>query len=393
VKSRLVPTLIVVSAAVGLVAGCSSLSGTTETPVASSGSTASTATASAAVDATGGLKEAQAAVAAALQRPQPVDLPVLSSRPEGGKHITFVTCPLPTCAAAEGGAVSAGKVLGWTVDVVQGGLDPIAQNAAWNEAIQGKPDAIVAITAVPYSALADPMAAAKAAGIPVVTLAGDKGVTGPVISALISPESTIPAGKIIADWAAVDSNGAANIALFSDPANLSFTSAADSFQAELKRVCPGCVSEVVDINSADIGTKIPTQVVSYVQAHPDVKYIGFTLLGADLGVPEALAAAGQGDSVKVFGRATTTANQANIAKGTEAMGLAEQNLTNGWVAIDALARHFVGDPLDPCCLTPGFATQILNKENVTEALGGDTSNLWDPPELEATFKRIWRLTS
>ena len=81
-------------------------------------------------------------------------------------------------------------------------------------------------------------------------------------------------------------------------------------------LCPGCEYNQLDIGLANLNGA-PDQVVSFLRAHPDTKYIIQSTDSVFLGVPVALKAAGLND-IKIFGEGPTTAVQANIASGVQA---------------------------------------------------------------------------
>ena len=384
-KHRLASLAALAVSAVSIAACGSSTSST------SSGASSSVTSAAAANSGgSSGLAAAEAAVATATKAPAPINRPVLTKKPPAGKSIVYVSCPVQTCTAVQKGLVAGTKALGWKLTVIQGGIDPQTQNAGWTQAVQAKPDGIVGITTVPYAALSQPFAAAAAAKIPIVTIAGDGVPHGSVISNLVSPKAESVMGTVMADWVAVDSKGKANVALFNDPSNPSFNATTAAYKAELAKVCSGCKVSVVKYSTLDIGKNVPGQVVSYVQQNPNVNYVGFTLGDAAIGVPQALQAAGLSGKVKIFSRAAVPPNTADIAKGLEAMSVGEELTSLSWESLDSLARHFVGDSVSACCGLPAIEHQILTKANVS-TLGASPAAIWQVPEVPQTFAKIWHL--
>ena len=62
---------------------------------------------------------------------------------------------------------------------------------------------------------------------------------------------------------------------------------------------------------------------------------------------------------------------------------------NSWQAIDAFARHFVGDPVDPA---PPLEAMIITKQNAkSEYKGEDDWDFAGPRNYEAGFKKLWHV--
>ncbi len=70
-------------------------------------------------------------------------------------------------------------------------------------------------------------------------------------------------------------------------------------QDELTKLCPDCKLSVKEINPADAGTKLPSQIVTELQREPDVNYIVPAWSDGAIGVPQALKSAGLTDKVKM----------------------------------------------------------------------------------------------
>lgn len=378
--------VVAVAASALAVAGCGS-----DDPSSTPASTSADATTAAAP----GLEAAQAALTTAMEPPTPIELPALSKTPPTGKKVVYVTCPTESCSTVAKDLEESAKVLGWTVATVQGGITPESQVDGLRQAVQDKPDAIVMVTVVPGEVLAKPLGEAKAAGVPVVTIASSDlkpGAPGPgeaVIAAVgVGPQLDEHVGKTMANWVTVDSKGSGKVAFFNLPGQPSANAGHEAFAAELAKACEGCSLDTQTYSLADVGKKLPGQVVSYVQQHPDTEYVGIALGSTAVGVSAALKSAGLDTKVKLFSRNGSVANQQAIASGGEAMTIVEELQEAAWRANDAIARHALGDALDPCCVQPLAKSQLLTKENL-----GDPNEKWHAPKLRESFTETWQLDS
>ena len=140
------------------------------------------------------------------------------------------------------------------------------------------------------------------------------------------------------------------------------TAAGQSVKKTYNELCPGCEYNQLDIGLANLNGA-PDQVVSFLRAHPDTKYIIQSTDSVFLGVPAALKAAGLND-VKIFGEGPTSAVQANIASGVQAGTMAFAFYEIMFAAVDAIARAEAGAPQVPTFNPPNW---ILTKENIPSA--------------------------
>jgi ABC-type sugar transport system substrate-binding protein len=125
--------------------------------------------------------------------------------------------------------------------------------------------------------------------------------------------------------------------------------------------------------------------VSFVQRHPEIKYLAFALNDFTVGVPEALKAAGVAAKVKIVSRAPQLPNLKAIADGDQYAAVADEDVAGGLRGLDGLARALVGDPLDPCCRFPDGWHQIYRKNTV------DPSKPSATPGVPDSFLKAWRI--
>jgi ribose transport system substrate-binding protein len=143
------------------------------------------------------------------------------------------------------------------------------------------------------------------------------------------------------------------------------------------------------VPGGDIGTpRLPNRVVSYLQAHPETKYVTMAFGSMAIGLPQALAAAGLTDKVTVISEAGGPINFQYIKSGQQTMDLAQDLRVQAWTGVDAAARLATGqkttlvDPLPPI--------RFLTKDNITfDPQGGFTAF----PDYKEHFRKQWGITT
>jgi ribose transport system substrate-binding protein len=93
----------------------------------------------------------------------------LTKKPEPAKRIAHIRCPIEGCEAIYTGLSEASSALGWQVQPFNMDNTPEGVNQAFQAALAAKPDGIV-ISGIPEQVYKQNLDAAKAAGIPVVSL-------------------------------------------------------------------------------------------------------------------------------------------------------------------------------------------------------------------------------
>jgi ABC-type sugar transport system substrate-binding protein len=319
--------------------------------------------------------------------PDPViDVPALSATPPKGKKLDFVTCAIPLCIEIQQGVQAAASKLGWTVKVINGGLTPATFISAMDEVVQDAPDAALGIGILPNSAIQTQLSALAAKHIPWIAVASPSDVGPDMLANFESSAGLAVTGQVVADWVVADSNGSAKVAYYWDPTETQSVGIKNDFVSQMSKLCPKCsVSVQVTNFTTGIGTTDPGQVVSYLQAHPSTNYLVIGEGDAITGIPQALSAAGLSDKVKIATRGSTTTNIKDIAHGSEAMAVTDETTEIGWSMVDAVARHFLGDPItDP---TAVGVVHVITKSN----LPADLNVPYTVPNYQSYFLKAWHL--
>ena len=124
--------------------------------------------------------------------------------------------------------------------------------------------------------VAPQIADARRAGIPVVsTDAYDLSQTPPA-SLGLATYVRIPyaqAVRLMADWAAQDTNGGANVLIIGSPEVVASAAQVAGTELEFKKVCPTCHVSETGITIANWATQIQPEVQSAIRSNPQLNYI------------------------------------------------------------------------------------------------------------------------
>ncbi len=246
------------------------------------------------------------ASADAASAPEPVTSPPtkinvttpLAEPPAAGKTFFWVQCELPICEKIGGGVEAAVKAAGWNFEsLVFKSADP---GGGIESAIQQSPD-VIAITGIPSAAVESQLKAAAKAGIPVVTCAPGPEEPSAETYAAICSQTTAPDGRNLALWAIKDSGGEANIVTVTIPAFPALGTTVAGINDTVDEFCPGCSTGELELTVDDLaGGQVVPKLVAYLQSNPETNYVLFNFADLEIGVPEALEAAGL-DKVKLIG--------------------------------------------------------------------------------------------
>ena len=304
----------------------------TEVPETTGGSTVDSAAAAAA-----------AAVEKAFARPTQIEVTAPLGVPAPtGKTIDWVQCSIPACTQLGGALQDATDALGWTLNIIDGGITPETIANAWQLAVANNHDAVIG-SGFPEVVFADSLKALEAAKIPVVLLNVTDEPGNGVIAVIQGTSAYGPNGALQADWVTTDSKGAANTLYVSTSAFPVVGLRADGFKAEYEKVCAGCTLDTLDALPTDFGDALNTQIIAYLQSHADVNYVVAAVSDMITGLNSALAGAGLSDQVRVM---TNDINPA-LAEDLKADGPLKaatilENVNAMWQIADVLVRYFAG---------------------------------------------------
>jgi ribose transport system substrate-binding protein len=295
----------------------------------------------------GGARTPAADKVAAQFAQRPTQIPV--TQPIGkpiptGKQIDFINCGVTACTILYKNLVQAAKSVGWTVKQINTQGTPETVQAAWKQAVNDRPDAVIA-SGFPRSVFAQQLKQLQALKIPVLEASTDDVEGGGIDLILNGPKAMSPIGQILAAWVAKDSGAKAHT-LYVDLPNFNILKPVHQyFDQYYAKYCAGCKVDTLDIPVTAIGKDVPDRIVSYLRAHPDINYVAYSLGSLNVGVPAALRQAGLADKVKIIVDVGDAENYQYIASGQTHAATSFSNVESPWVWVDALARRFTGQSI------------------------------------------------
>jgi ribose transport system substrate-binding protein len=322
----------------------------------------------------------------------PTDLPVTTpaSKPvPTSLHVILVHLPLEQSLSLLKGLKEASAVLGWTVDgLTYDPANPATLGSTLESALSQKPDAILTTGAL-ITQLESFIPKAQAAGIPVIpTFTPEEGQEGvyPVMNTAASGayHSRILTETLLAQAAeAGDTPNVLEITVTELAAILSPIQ--KGVKQSLSEHCPDCEHHVLNISLADMFSGASSQqAVSYLQSHPDVKYVISDGRQIGTGLNEAIAAAGLTD-IKTYGVQASDVQIKELAAGAEGAWTVDSFVVDGWILADQVARVVIGDPTDVWSET--HTGYVATSENA-----GDIEDPADPvfpADFEDEFATLW----
>lgn len=376
--------LLIAAAVCVVVAGCGGSGGSSDSTESGGETTESTGAGSDSA----GVARAKAAVAKYEKPPTSIGITKpLKTKPATGKTIDMVVCNLPVCKIFITTGEEAAEALGWHVKAIYTTGTPEDINAKISQAVSEKPDGILT-SGWNRSVYEEALKEAEAAEVPIVTSGTTDKTEPPFIANTVGIPVFVRNGEILGNFIVADSNGKANVAAFNIAEYVHLRALAEAIESTIEKQCSECGAKVVEQQLTDIGTDLPSNVVSTLQADPSINYLAFTDGNFSSGVVAALREAGLSEKVKIVLEDPTEANFPEILAGNEYAGLAYSQPWVVWTGFDSFARYFEGeDAQNPPLAMP---TQILTKSNLEAALEGAT-NTWSPPNMQQQFKELWHV--
>jgi ribose transport system substrate-binding protein len=377
------------------VSACSSASSTSGTQAGSAVSTAGTgdssSSSSSSSQASADVTAAQANMAAYSSQPTTIGLTTPLTTKPTGKVIDFVECGLGPCEEVATDFTAAAKLLGITVKVVPAGLTPESYQAGFAQAVQDHPDGVVS-TAISPQTVSAQLKQLTAMNIPVVISAVAGTPSGALKATPLGSSIDELIGKIGADWI-IQNGGGQNINVL----DLTFpvfdfeTPQYTGFSAEFSAHCQDCSIHEIVAQPGDIGQTLPTEVVNYLQAHTDVKYVWGSFGGALQGIDQALKVAGI-SGVTLFSQGGTQLNLSEVASGAEGATILVSFDYLSWVVADEMAHLLTDGTIGGVVDTSLPWFYIVTKSNLNfnyNALPEGPG----PANFKTQFEKLWGISS
>lgn len=366
----------VVALALVLTACGGSSSGGSSSPSASSSSSG------------GQFADIQASIQQNLQRPTSIGITdkVQGSIPKN-KNIDWIQCSVPACVALTPPLKAAVQAVGWHLKVVDGGVTPESIKAAWDQAVQDKPDAVIA-SGFPRVLFNPEVAQLKKMGIPVLDMTTADSPGNGLTAVFDYGPDYLASGKRLADYALSKDGTKVNAVSVTSSAFANLGFVAQGFKQELQAKCPSCKVASIDVPVTSIGKDLPTRVTSYFSAHPDVNwaYIGYDDMV--LGLPAAMASAGLSGKVKLVTIDNEPATQAYMKNGQDLVasdGFPGPEIM--WRCVDFLIRYYNKESTSPST-AHNLPVWLLTGDNVPST----TSGFPLVADYQSQYKALWGLS-
>lgn len=366
----------VVALALVLTACGGSSSGGSSSPSASSSSSG------------GQFADIQASIQQNLQRPTSIGITdkVQGSIPKN-KNIDWIQCSVPACVALTPPLKAAVQAVGWHLKVVDGGVTPESIKAAWDQAVQDKPDAVIA-SGFPRVLFNPEVAQLKKMGIPVLDMTTADSPGNGLTAVFDYGPDYLASGKRLADYALSKDGTKVNAVSVTSSAFANLGFVAQGFKQELQAKCASCKVASIDVPVTSIGKDLPTRVTSYFSAHPDVNwaYIGYDDMV--LGLPAAMASAGLSGKVKLVTIDNEPATQAYMKNGQDLVasdGFPGPEIM--WRCVDFLIRYYNKESTSPST-AHNLPVWLLTGDNVPST----TSGFPLVADYQSQYKALWGLS-
>jgi ribose transport system substrate-binding protein len=243
------------------------------------------------------------------------------------------------------------------------------------------------------AAVAPQIAAAKAAGIPVIVdhfldtahtnYPGYKDVAG-----IVGAPYNL-AGQLEAAWAIKETNGKGTFLLVESPDLLSSTDVAIGIQAEMAKDCPSCHVVKVDVPFNDWSTRMQTAVSSAITRYPDASYVLPVFDGMVQYALPAITAAGKSGQVKIASyNADAYALKDLQSKTVVTMDLGESYSWLGYALADQTLRIMSGQPPVADEKVP---VRVFDSSNVNESGNPPAINTGYGNAYLAGYTTLWGL--
>lgn len=315
----------------------------------------------------------------------------LKSKPPHGKTVDFVGGTLPSNLAVYNGVKAADSAIGWNTKIIPGYNEnnPSTLITALDNALAGRPVAVVMTAALPESVWRSELPKYSAAGVALVPMYSGplSPPTSTMLANLGSPDDVKVMGETVGRWIAADasSGGGKKILMFNMPAFQITASADAGMKAMVTQYCPTCSVTEVDGTLAEMtaGT-IGQPIVSALQ-RGQYDYFFSPLGEVTDSLPSALRTAGISD-IKIASVGCDTTNESNILAGSETACVGYPYVVSGWLAVDTVLRsleHMTIPQSDGGLPLP----LLMAKQNSAAWKPAVTTD--EPADYPALFKRLW----
>lgn len=321
--------------------------------------------------------------------------PTTPAKAPSGIKIAAITCYsiLEGCVIPAEGIAKAAAAIGWQERTFDGGGTPTTQNAQILNAVSWGAK-VIALIAITPSAVQTGLAAAKKAGVLIVS--GSSGLSSPNVTVPAPAGDVWPAFDVspnyrqlaanLGKWIIADSGGKANVAVYGDK-EFDSINAQQAGIVPVLHGCSGCtISPVMYFSATQIASSLGPEVVGYLRAHPNVDYVYGAYDPPTVAMVTAIRNAGLASQVKVASVLGNSQNLHLVASGqVQAADAAYDNTYMGFAMVDQSIRLLDHLPLAQP-LGENLPFRVLTRQNLTGSLQS-----WQAPfNYEAQFIKLWK---
>jgi ribose transport system substrate-binding protein len=278
-----------------------------------------------------------------------------------GKTVYYIPLlsTIPNLAIIGQGLKAGDATLGASTTLCDGGANPTSVTNCINQAVTAQAAAIV-LCGFPTQFAPAGIASAKAHHIPVLVMGEDSATVGDdTLAYLPNKQTTLEA--LAADTIIAQSKGTANVLVAeADDNSQSIGWIQNGAVPEFKKECPGCTVTVMQFDSTQLQTQVPSQVSSELLSHPGINYV---LSEFDTYIPAIISGAQSAHvtNLKITGTTGILSGLQRIASGQfETADVGTNFYQYGWLGTDQLARMVTGS----APVAHPFGIKIFTAQNV-----------------------------
>ena len=317
-----------------------------------------------------------------------VDGPTEAFQQPEDKHILILSCGSSGqgCVNEAEEERKVAESLGWTVDVVDGKLDPTVWNQVVKQAAETGIDGIIAVSSDP-NLYAEAMEVVAAKDIPFVLTQqapGDQDVAG--VDTYIAPDPKV-GGADVAEWIIADSDGKADVLILDFPGFTNVNQRAATIKERLEADCPDCKVRVSDVAPATIGTNLAPLVTNQLQQNPGTDYIWGSDDCCVSFMLQGIQQAGKTNAVKLASMTGYPEQMTQLKTGELSAELASPTFYAAWLAVDTVGRLMAGQQTEKYWRLP---QRIWTDGTIGEAPPEVFEAGWNTEvDYEAKFEELW----
>lgn len=309
-----------------------------------------------------GLAKAKSLLATAEKQPTQITVTgKIGKTIPKGETIDWISCgDTPECTQEATIIQQADSVLGWKTVVLNNDGTPQDEKADFAQVVRSKPAAVL-YSAIPASTFASYVPQLKANGtfVAATSITDAVGSATGIDYAISIPSQISPVSSSQAALVASGSGGTGSVLVVNIPDFEILNDSVADFKTSISGYCPACSVSQLNIALSNIGTATST-VVSYLRAHPSIKWVVAETDALTVGLPSAIKAAGL-SGINVIGQGATPTNIQYLHAGEQYADIAFDYYEELYAMVNAVAQHVAGvtvqasTPPPLWVLTPGNA--------------------------------------